>query len=325
MAAFAEELGGQALCASSREAIIYQISHFNGDAKSAMMLLAETILNPAFLDGELEMVRESSRYELREWEQKPELHLPEVLHRVAYGSSALGNPLMCPDSSLNLVNESTLRSFMRQWYSPERLVIAGAGIDHPQLVSIADEKFSSLSESSHYSAPQGNYYVGGYHHILDLEAELTHLYMGFKGLPISHPSIYALAVIQFLLGGGGSFSAGGPGKGMYSRFYTNILNQHPNIDHCSAFHHIYSESSLFGVFASFYNSGHGNKSTTLVLRYLADQLQELQIAPVRLQELERAKNQLKSSLVMALESQATGVEDAGRQVRSMCTFTVQLN
>jgi processing peptidase subunit alpha len=35
----------------------------------------------------------------------------------------------------------------------------------------------------------------------------------------------AACVLSQLLGGGGSFSAGGPGKGLYSRFYTNVLNR----------------------------------------------------------------------------------------------------
>ena len=72
--------------------------------------------------------------------------------------------------------------------------------------------------------------------------------------------------MQILLGGGGSFSAGGPGKGMYSRLYTNILNQHGEIDHCASFHHIYSDSSLFGLFASYVPSA---ASPNMILSHLA--------------------------------------------------------
>ena len=36
----------------------------------------------------------------------------------------------------------------------------------------------------------------------------------------------AACVLSQLLGGGGSFSAGGPGKGLYSRFYMNVLNRY---------------------------------------------------------------------------------------------------
>lgn len=103
---------------------------------------------------------------------------------------------------------------------------------------------------------------------------------------------------------------------MYSRLYTHILNHHPQVDHCASFHHIYTDSSLFGLFASFVPSPggrHGNSPTQL-LPHLVHQLSLLLYRPVPTSELNRAKNQLKSSLVMALESRAVEVEDLGRQV-----------
>jgi processing peptidase subunit alpha len=79
---------------------------------------------------------------------------------------------------------------------------------------------------------------------------LTHIHLAFEALPISSEDIYALATLQVLLGGGGSFSAGGPGKGMYSRLYTNVLNQHGWVEACVAFNHSYTDSGLFGISSS---------------------------------------------------------------------------
>ena len=42
---------------------------------------------------------------------------------------------------------------------------------------------------------------------------------------IQHEDFVPFAVINMLMGGGGSFSAGGPGKGMFSRLYLNVLNR----------------------------------------------------------------------------------------------------
>lgn len=112
---------------------------------------------------------------------------------------------------------------------------------------------------------------------------------------------------------------GGPGKGMYSRLYTHILNHFPQIDHCASFHHIYSDSSLFGLFASFVpaSSGLGGGNTpSQILPHLVHQLSLLLYTPIPQEEFSRAKNQLKSSLMMALESRAVEVEDLGRQVIS---------
>uniref|UniRef100_A0A2D3URH1 Mitochondrial-processing peptidase subunit alpha n=1 Tax=Ramularia collo-cygni TaxID=112498 RepID=A0A2D3URH1_9PEZI len=143
---------------------------------------------------------------------------------------------------------------------------------------------------------------------------LSHIHLAFESLPISSPDIYALATLQTLLGGGGSFSAGGPGKGMYSRLYTNVLNQYGWVENCVAFNHAYTDSGLFGISASC--------ATQFVPRMLDTMARELSLLSAetglgRLSEIEvnRAKNQLRSSLLMNLESRMVELEDLGRQVQ----------
>ncbi|GAB1320353.1 Mitochondrial-processing peptidase subunit alpha [Madurella fahalii] len=142
----------------------------------------------------------------------------------------------------------------------------------------------------------------------------THIQLAFEGLPISSDDIYALATLQTLLGGGGSFSAGGPGKGMYSRLYTNVLNQHGWVESCVAFNHSYTDSGLFGIAASCFPG-----RTAHMLQVMCRELQALThegghaaLNPI---EVARAKNQLRSSLLMNLESRMVELEDLGRQVQ----------
>lgn len=55
--------------------------------------------------------------------------------------------------------------------------------------------------------------------------ELAHIVLGFESGSHQHEDFVATCVLNMLMGGGGSFSAGGPGKGMYTRLYTNVLNR----------------------------------------------------------------------------------------------------
>jgi len=363
-------LGGQIMCSSSRETIMYQSSHFHQATPLALSLISDTVLNSSYLSEELEAQRDAARYEIREISAKPEMILPEILHDVAYNGQELGNPLLCPEDRIDAIDEPLMREFIKDWYRPERMVIAGAGMHHEELVELVDKYFSSLKSppleapltsasrqtiptqhvpphllpssspslvksltraaSSYLYPPSslagtqpvrsssllGSTYTGGDRFIHDPNSEFNHIYVGFEGVGIHDADIYDLATMQILLGGGGSFSAGGPGKGMYSRLYTHILNHHPQIDHCASFHHIYTDSSLFGVFASFVpapSRSQGN-SPRQILPHLIHQFSLLLYRPVPEAELSRAKNQLKSSLVMALESRTVEVEDLGRQL-----------
>lgn len=54
--------------------------------------------------------------------------------------------------------------------------------------------------------------------------EYIHVYV--SGCSHGDPDFVATCVLNMMMGGGGSFSAGGPGKGMYTRLYTNVLNRY---------------------------------------------------------------------------------------------------
>ena len=168
---------------------------------------------------------------------------------------------------------------------------------------------------------QPSHYTGGFLSLPSLPPPinpslppLTHIHLAFEGLPISSDDIYALATLQTLLGGGGSFSAGGPGKGMYSRLYTNVLNQHGWVESCVAFNHSYSDSGLFGI-----SSSCSPSKVVNILDVMCRELQALTLdmgfSALQLVEVNRAKNQLRSSLLMNLESRMVELEDLGRQVQ----------
>jgi mitochondrial-processing peptidase subunit alpha len=137
-------LGGQIMCSSSRETIMYQSSHSHNATPLALSLISETVQNASLLPEELKAQRAAAEYEIRELGAKPELILPEILHHIAYDGKGLGNPLLCPEDRIHLIGASLVRHFMRQMYRPERMVIAGAGVAHEELVELADKHFSSL-------------------------------------------------------------------------------------------------------------------------------------------------------------------------------------
>jgi processing peptidase subunit alpha len=179
----------------------------------------------------------------------------------------------------------------------------------------------SLVEPSTFNLTRPAHYTGGFLSLPPIPPpanpmlpRLSHIHLAFEALPISNPDIYALATLQTLLGGGGSFSAGGPGKGMYSRLYTNVLNQHGWVESCIAFNHSYTDSGIFGISASC-----SPTRTTEMLEVMCRELQALTLdngyTALQAQEVNRAKNQLRSSLLMNLESRMVELEDLGRQVQ----------
>ncbi|KAL8712141.1 MAG: hypothetical protein Q9220_003575 [cf. Caloplaca sp. 1 TL-2023] len=385
-----EALGGNIQCASSRESLMYQSASFNSSVPTTLGLLAETIRDPLITDLEVQQQLETAAYEIREIWAKPELILPELVNVAAYKDNTLGNPLLCPQERLALIDKSTVEKYRETFFKPERIVVAFAGVSHDEAVKLTTQYFgnmkaqtprltpytaarsasssSSGSASSSYSSPTTtppssprsgllsnipflknlstsassratetslprsfdsspidlnlpSHYTGGFLSLPNLPPpanpalpHLSHIHLAFEALPISSEDIYALATLQTLLGGGGSFSAGGPGKGMYSRLYTNVLNQYGWVESCVAFNHSYTDSGLFGISASC-----TPQRITMMLEVMCRELQNLALetgfSALKPVEVNRAKNQLRSSLLMNLESRMVELEDLGRQVQ----------
>ncbi|XP_011408622.2 PREDICTED: mitochondrial-processing peptidase subunit alpha-like, partial [Amphimedon queenslandica] len=138
--------------------------------------------------------------------------------------------------------------------------------------------------------------------------ELTHVAVAMESSSYSENNFYTFAVLNSLMGGGGSFSAGGPGKGMYTQLYLNVLNKHHWIYHAQAINHAYSDTGTFCLFGS----SHPSMSRKLV-EVLCQQFYNMTQSPNPI-AVARAKKQLQSTLLMNLESRLINFEDIGRQV-----------
>ncbi|ODV59256.1 mitochondrial-processing protease subunit alpha [Ascoidea rubescens DSM 1968] len=322
-----ESLGGNYMCASSRESLMYQGSVFNEGVEEMFKHFADTITSPLLLDEEIEEQVNIAYYEISEINKKPEVILPEIFHSTAFSNKTLGSPLLCPVENLPNINHNLLYNYRSLFFKPENTVFSFIGVDTDNALKLVEKYYSNNLENkgNFESSNMGLQVNKDYAHYTGGETSLpsipnpaspqkfSYLHIGFEGLSIDDPDIYAAAILQTLLGGGGSFSAGGPGKGMYSRLYTQVLNQYGYIDNCVAFNHSYIDSGLFGISASCLENAEPYL-VEIVCRELAHTFEDGKQG-LKPKEFQRAKNQLKSSLLMNLESKMVELEDIGRQVQ----------
>ncbi|KAF0853049.1 mitochondrial peptidase M16 inactive domain-containing protein [Andalucia godoyi] len=144
---------------------------------------------------------------------------------------------------------------------------------------------------------------------------LTHLFVGFPGPAFYHPDFAAALVARAVLGGGSSFSSGGPGKGMHSRLYKDVMSAgyplesiHARLDPAPS--HAATSCSIFAL-----TGAAPQQYVEYLYMAMFTQLSRLVWDPISPAELARAKNQAVSSLWMGLESRKHLMEDLVRQVR----------
>ncbi|XP_003743034.1 mitochondrial-processing peptidase subunit alpha [Galendromus occidentalis] len=329
-----EGQGGICDCQTSRDTMIYAASADPRGLDSVIELLSEVTLRPQVTDEELFFARQAIECELRDADMKPdqETLLTEMIHKAAFNNNTLGLPKLCPEENIPLIDQKMIFTFLKQRFTPERMVVAGVGIDHDRLVECVQKNFvekkpiwvenpSLVGDPSLETDESVSQYTGG---IVKVSKDLSKMSLGPTPIPnlahfmlalesASHrdPEFITYCVLNILMGGGGSFSAGGPGKGMYSRLYTNVLNRYHWMFNATAYNHAYNDSGIFCIHASADPSALGELVEIIVNEFA------IMVGRISIVELERAKKQLQSMLLMNLEQRPVLFEDIGRQVLSV--------
>ncbi|KAH7680744.1 mitochondrial-processing peptidase subunit alpha protein [Dioscorea alata] len=304
-----EAAGGNVNASASREQMAYSYDTLKAYLPQAIELLLDSVINPVFLENEVQEQLKKVKGAIGEMSKDPQQFLLESLHHTAY-SSALQNPLVASEEALNRIDGSIIKKFYHENYTADRMVLAAFGVDHEHLLAIAKPILYDLRKGFPVEVPKSTYVGGDIRHKVD--SEKTHVALAFEVPGGWHQERDAtvLTLLQMLMGGGGSFSAGGPGKGMHSRLYLRVLNKYQEVQSFSAFSSVFNDTGLFGIHLTA-----GSDFVAKAVNVAASELLAV-ASPGQLSEVEvnRAKNATKSAVLTNLESRAIVTEDIGRQI-----------
>ncbi|CAH0380332.1 unnamed protein product [Pelagomonas calceolata] len=288
----AEACGRTCTRTRSEQSRLYCIDALRDKLEDATQLLAEACLLGPDLEapGAMDEVREGMELAFLGatlGRARPGKHPRRRVRFIAVGRAAL-----CPPSQLHTLSPKTLADFRALITQPQSLVVAGASPYVGGCV-LAEERAPTPSGYAVEATPQVRIACamrapeGGWH----------------------SKDLIACCVLQTLLGGGDSFSAGGPGKGMYSRLYREVLNRYHWVEACEAFVSIHDREGLLGIVGAC-----APASAHHLTEVLMSNLLRLGQQPVERSELDRAKNMLKVNVLTQLESRLVLFEDIARQV-----------
>ncbi|XP_012231557.1 mitochondrial-processing peptidase subunit alpha isoform X2 [Linepithema humile] len=326
-----EKHGGICDCQASRDTFVYAASAERRGLDIVTQVLGDIVLRPQITEEEVQIARQTVHFELESLHTRPEQEpiLMDMIHAAAYKLNTLGLPKICPQENIEKIDRKVLHTYLKYHYVPDRMVVAGVGVEHDDLVQAVTKYFVDQKpiweEQSDLILPDNEntvdrsiaQYIGG----CNLEEcnvpiyagpsglpELSHVVIGLEGCSHQDPDFVAMCVLNMMMGGGGSFSAGGPGKGMYTRLYTNVLNRYHWLYSATAYNHAYIDTGLFCIHASCTPSHVKDMVEVIVHEMVA------MTSGVSDCELARAKKQLQSMLLMNLEQRPVVFEDIGRQV-----------
>ncbi|KAM0932491.1 putative peptidase M16, zinc-binding, metalloenzyme, LuxS/M16 peptidase [Dioscorea sansibarensis] len=305
-----ENLGARLNAYTSREQTTFFADVFRHDVPVAIDVLADILQNSKFPDHAIKRERGVILREMEEVHGQMEEVIFDHLHEAAFRGHPLGNTILGPEEIIQSISRSDLQNYIQTHYTGPRMVVSAAGaVKHEEIVDIVESLFTRFSRSPTTAAQlaQENpaVFTGSEVRVDNEDMPLAHLAIAFKGSAWTDPNSIPLMVIQSLWGSWNSSVGVGncSGSQLARRVSTDNL-----AESMMAFNTNYLDTGLFGIYATGMPNYLHDLSCVIMqeITRLAYDVSEA--------ELVRARNQLKSALLLHIDGSTAIAENNGRQM-----------
>jgi predicted Zn-dependent peptidase len=292
-----ESVGGDLNAATSLETTAYYARVLKADIPLAVDIIADIVRDPKFDAGELDREQDVILQEIAASEDSPDDVAYDLVQSVAFPDQPVGRPILGTRESVRSFTPDDLTDYMKSFYTPGAIILAAAGaVDHSRLVALAEDAFGDM-EASELHLPVPANYAGGFARSVG-SFEQSHIVVSFQGPSYCDEAMYTGQILSSILGGGMSsrlFQEAREARGLCYSIYS----------YCWGL----SDTGLFGIHAAT-----GGEQMLELTGVILAELEKLAGNMVSDEELARAKAQLKSGLLMSLESSGSRAEQVARQI-----------
>lgn len=304
-----ENMGGHLNAYTSREHTAFTAHVLSDHAENAVATIADMLQNPKLDKGDIERERDVIIQESHEVEQNLEEVMFDQLHLTAYEGNPLSYTILGPEENIKSINRAQIRDYLDKHYIGPRMVLVGSGgVTHDQLHKYAEKYFSGVPASSSLGEVEVEpaRFVGGNKLIHNDDFPMTQIITAMEGPGWASADSLPMLLLQQLLGSWDRTSGSGrnTSSALCKEIATNDLARS-----VQAFNMAYTDTSLFGVHTVSEPAHHED-----LMYSIMNNLVKL-CFKVREDDVVRARNQLKTMLLMNQDGSTTSVaEDIGRQM-----------
>jgi predicted Zn-dependent peptidase len=281
-----DSVGGFLNGFTSREYSCYFVKILAEKLPMAVDLLGDLLCHSRFDLDDIEKERRVILQEIAMIEDSPEELVHDQFSSRFWAGHPLGKPVIGTPATVDDLDRQQMLAFMGERYVGNNLCVVGVGsLEHEDLLALVDTAFGSIATGAADPAEVAPV-VTRKVEVASRDLEQTHICLGVEGLPQNHEDRYSTYLLNTILGGN-----------MSSRLFQKIREEMGLAYSVYSFHHNHSDSGAFIVYA-----GTGSESAPLVTRTILAELTRLKYEPVREDELQSAKDYLKGSMMLSMES-----------------------
>jgi predicted Zn-dependent peptidase len=290
-------LGGELNAATSRETTLLYARVPDDRLEAALDVVVGMVYDPVFADVDAE--REVVLEEIAMVDDNPQDLVHDVVAEAVFGGHPLGRPVIGRAEVISSVSRRALSTYHRSAYVHDNVVVAAAGnVTHERVLELlADRIPATQAPARRVRKPFGRVPAPGLR-FQRKPTEQYHVCLGAPGISLQDDRRFAASLLDSILGGSAS-----------SRLFQEIREKRGMAYSVYSFASQYSDSGQIGLYV-------GTREENLVecLEIVAREVADVSAGNVRPGELERAKENLKGRMLLAMESTSNRMSRLGKSL-----------
>jgi predicted Zn-dependent peptidase len=293
-----DSIGGNLDAFTAKECVCFNMKVLDEHLPVALEILSDLVLNPVFKVEDIARERRVIMEEIKMDEDNPDYLVHEIFTQNFWKDHPLGKPILGTKETVRQFEQPLVLDFYGQRFTPGNFIIAAAGnLRHERFTDLVSRNFSGMRPHSNgfHSAPPR---IASRITMRNKKSlEQVQICLGVPAHPIAHEKRFASYLLNTLLGGG-----------MSSRLFQNIRERQGLAYAIYSDLNPYRDTGCLAVYA-----GTSRESAVKVVESVVSEFRNLKQNPVPAEELRRAKDQLKGSLMLSLESSTSRMSNLARQ------------
>jgi predicted Zn-dependent peptidase len=293
-----DSIGGNLDAFTAKEMVCFNTKVLDEHLPIAVDVLSDLVLNPLLRGEDIEKEKGVILEEIKMDADNPEYLVHEIFSANFWKDHSLGRPILGTRDTVKRFSEAMVRQYYSDVYTPENLLVTAAGnLTHERLVQLAAERFQLVKPGG---APPALAAPASHARVTlrsKKELEQVHVCLGVPCYPISHPDRFICYVLNTVLG-----------AGMSSRLFQNIRERQGCAYAVFSELNPYADTGCLAVYA-----GTSLETVRKVVESILHEFTDLKENEAPADELRRAKDHLKGSLMLSLESTSSRMSNLARQ------------
>ncbi len=290
-----DRIGGDLNAYTSKEYTCYYAKVLDHHAPLAVEVLADMFFNSVMDPVEIDKERLVVKEEISMTEDMADDDVHEQLWRVMYPDNAIGAPILGTAETLDRFSRQQILDYMERHYTPSNTVISVAGQIDGKLLGQIEALFGSFERKSPENAHVEPIFVPG-QSMKHKETEQAHICLGYPGLSLQDDRLFALAVLNNIIGGS-----------MSSRLFQEIREDRGLAYSVYSYHSAYSDHGTLAIYG-----GTADHQVGEVEELIRTSLQGMREGDISESEIADSREQLKGNLLLGLESTGSRMSRNGK-------------